>query len=303
MAGLIFTREEFQPIVARAQQDAALIHDGFRGVERSVIELDRHGISLRAGDALALHFAHFVEKIKTCLVLSVEEFPSANVGADLVDLGSIFRLDVVEVGLGFNLDQQLESTLWPGDRKIRTEMVAPADRWEPYLGLDAEAVVVIAAAVGDAAVACRLRRRLRPRGRDPGGHFVYLVGAHSHRAFVVGLDHAQARPSGRRHRTLRLGAPSDLYRPHRGEPCDRRVARHGMAGCFANRRCELQAMVEPFANFPDHAHGDFSDVRLATGSPGVGSCPASIVSTPFSILYGYSKSPRSGGPDAREPSR
>src|ERR1700693_614516 len=83
----------------------------------------------------------------------------------------------------------------------------------------------------------------------------------------------------------------------------RRVARHGMAGRFANRSCQLQTMVEPFANFRDHAHGGFSPDRLATGSPGVGNWPASIVSTPFSIWYAYSKSPRSGGPDAREPSR
>ena len=37
----------------------------------------------------------------------------------------------------------------------------------------------------------------------------------------------------------------------------RRVARHGMFGGFANRRRELQAMVEPFANFRDQAHGGF----------------------------------------------
>jgi hypothetical protein len=49
---------------------------------------------------------------QTCLVLSFEEFPSTNVGAGLVNLGSIFRLDVVELGLGFDLDQQLESTVW-----------------------------------------------------------------------------------------------------------------------------------------------------------------------------------------------
>src|ERR1700678_2268730 len=92
------------------------------------------------------------------------------------------------------------------------------------------------------------------------------------------------------------GAPEDI------EPA-RRAARHGMAGRFSNGRCQLKAMIEPFANFPDQAHGGLSEVRLATGSPGVGSCPASIVSTPFSILYGYWKRPRSGGPDAREPSR
>jgi hypothetical protein len=49
-----------------------------------------------------------------------------------------------------------------------------------------------------------------------------------------------------------------------------RVARHGMLDGFANGRSELQAVVEPFANVLDHAHGGFSEVRLATGSPGVG---------------------------------
>src|SRR3984885_1705317 len=63
-----------------------------------------------------------------------------------------------------------------------------------------------------------------------------------------------------------------------------RAARHGMARGFANGRCQLQAMIEPFANFRNQAHGGLSEVRLATGSPGVGSCPALIVSTPFSIL-------------------
>src|SRR4029077_1755271 len=89
------------------------------------------------------------------------------------------------------------------------------------------------------------------------------------------------------------GAAKDI------EPA-RRIAWHRMPGRFANRRRELETVVEPFADSLDHAHGGFSEVRLATGSPGVGNCPASIVNTPFSILYVYSKSPRSGGPDARE---
>src|SRR5258708_22275226 len=83
----------------------------------------------------------------------------------------------------------------------------------------------------------------------------------------------------------------------------RRISRHRMFGDLANGCRELQTMVKPFTDLLDHAHGGFSADRLATGSPGVGNWPALIVSTPFSILYGYSKSPRSGGPDARAPSR
>src|SRR5277367_134963 len=79
----------------------------------------------------------------------------------------------------------------------------------------------------------------------------------------------------------------------------RRLSRHRMFNSLANGCRELQTVVKPFANLLDHAHGSFSADRLATGSPGVGNCPALIVSTPFSILYAYSKSPRSGGPDAR----
>ena len=41
----------------------------------------------------------------------------------------------------------------------------------------------------------------------------------------------------------------------------RRVSRHGMFSGLANRRCELQAMVEPFADSLDQAHGGFSEVR------------------------------------------
>ena len=64
----------------------------------------------------------------------------------------------------------------------------------------------------------------------------------------------------------------------------RRISRHGMFHGVANGCRELQAVVKPIADSLDHAHGGFSDDRLATGSPGVGNCPALIVSTPFSIL-------------------
>src|SRR5882724_8290436 len=65
------------------------------------------------------------------------------------------------------------------------------------------------------------------------------------------------------------------------------VSRHGMLSSLANGCRELQTVVKPFADLLDHAHGGFSTDRLATGSPGVGNWPALIVSTPFSILYGY----------------
>src|SRR5262249_26327437 len=83
-----------------------------------------------------------------------------------------------------------------------------------------------------------------------------------------------------------------------------RISRHRMFRHLANRRRKLQTSVEPVTNASNHeAHGGFSPVSVAMAAPGVGSSPAWIVSKPFSTLYGYSKRPRSGGPDAREPSR
>ena len=81
-----------------------------------------------------------------------------------------------------------------------------------------------------------------------------------------------------------------------------RVARHWMLRDFANGSRKLQAPVEPLADLRNQAHGGFFPTRAALG-PGVGSSPAWIVTKPFSILDGYSKRPRSGGPEAREPSR
>ncbi len=83
----------------------------------------------------------------------------------------------------------------------------------------------------------------------------------------------------------------------------RRVARHRMLHNFTNRSGELQATVEPLANLGNQpAHGGFFPKRAAVGDPGVGNSPAWMVTSPFSTLYGYSNKPRSGGPDAREPS-
>src|SRR5246127_359286 len=87
-------------------------------------------------------------------------------------------------------------------------------------------------------------------------------------------------------------------------PPARRVPRHGMFGHCANWRRKLQSTVEPVANSSDHdAHGGFSPVSSAIAAPGVGSSPAWMVTSSFSTLYGYSKRPRFGGPEAREPSR
>src|SRR5215471_2346917 len=79
---------------------------------------------------------------------------------------------------------------------------------------------------------------------------------------------------------------------------------HGMFDHFANRRRKLEPAVKPLANTSNHdTHGGFSSVSSAMAAPGVGSSPAWMVTRPFSTLCGYSKSPRSGGPEAREPSR
>ena len=62
------------------------------------------------------------------------------------------------------------------------------------------------------ALACRLRRRLCARRCHAPRHPVRLVGADSSRPAVVEHDHPQGRPSRRRHRAVRVGSPSDLYR-------------------------------------------------------------------------------------------
>src|SRR5262249_25355189 len=86
-------------------------------------------------------------------------------------------------------------------------------------------------------------------------------------------------------------------------PPARGVLRHRVLGRFPDRRGELQPGGEPLADARKlQAHGSFSPKRAAT-PPNVGSSPAWIVSTPSSTFAGYSKSPRSGGPEARAPSR
>src|SRR5207253_11470155 len=112
----------------------------------------------------------------------------------------------------------------------------------------------------------------------------------------------------------------------------RRVARYRMLRRFSNRSGELQATVKPLPDLSDHAHvfvflskafvsleadnllsmetnsfraphGALFPKREAVGDPGVGNSPARIVTIPSCTLYGYSNSPRSGAPEAREPSR
>ena len=70
---------------------------------------------------------------------------------------------------------------------------------------------------------------------------------------------------------------------------------------IADRRRELQAVIEPSA-IAAITRMAVAPVASAALGPGVGSSPARIVTTPSSILIGYSKSPRGGGPEAREPS-
>src|ERR1700751_5222963 len=86
-------------------------------------------------------------------------------------------------------------------------------------------------------------------------------------------------------------------------PPARGVTRHRMFCSIAERRCKLQAMIEPLAHSSDHPHDDLSLTSAAVGAPGVGNSPARIVRMPFCTSYGYSNNPRCGGPDARDPSR
>src|SRR6266566_6726338 len=77
--------------------------------------------------------------------------------------------------------------------------------------------------------------------------------------------------------------------------------RHGVLHRLADQRAELKPLIEPCANVFDQAHGGLVR-RNAAELPGVGISPALMNSFPFWILKRYSNRPRSGGPDAREPS-
>src|ERR1700682_341545 len=80
------------------------------------------------------------------------------------------------------------------------------------------------------------------------------------------------------------------------------VFRHGMLGNFTDGRGKLQSPVEPLADLSDQAHGNFFPKREAVGDPGVANSPAWIMTKPSRIVCGYSNNPRSGGPEARDPS-
>ncbi len=80
-----------------------------------------------------------------------------------------------------------------------------------------------------------------------------------------------------------------------------RVLRHGMLGNFTDGRGKLQSPVKPLPDLSDQAHRGFFPRRAAL-APGVGNSPAWIETKPSCILCGYSNNPRSGGPEARDPS-
>ena len=82
-----------------------------------------------------------------------------------------------------------------------------------------------------------------------------------------------------------------------------RFSRHSMFRGFANggpANCRRASNHSPILRIKP-MEISLSESRRV-GFPGVGNSPALMKSFPSSILCGYSKRPRSGGPDAREPS-
>src|SRR5438132_75321 len=82
----------------------------------------------------------------------------------------------------------------------------------------------------------------------------------------------------------------------------RRLAWHGMRKDSLRGVRELDARVEPPADSFDQAHDGLRTDSCARELPGVGISPASRKRASPSTLYRYSNKPRSGGPEAREPS-
>src|SRR5882724_7322216 len=125
------------------------------------------------------------------------------------------------------------------------------------------------------------------------------------------IQHLEAIPSlaGRGHVNKSQQDPCDnLEHEHckRGasenvEPA-RCLARHWMFRHFGYRRAELQALIEPRADLLYQAHVFVPLIWIRADGPGVGNSPALITRFPPSILYWCSNKPRSGGPDARDPS-
>src|SRR5216684_918684 len=93
----------------------------------------------------------------------------------------------------------------------------------------------------------------------------------------------------------REGCATENVKPTRGFAWNR------MLGSLANRLTHLQAQIEPLADFWDQAHVVPPRFVLAA-RPGVGISPALIKILRSSILWLYWNNPRSGGPEAREPS-
>src|SRR6266436_2985013 len=96
------------------------------------------------------------------------------------------------------------------------------------------------------------------------------------------------------HETGERGAAENV-KPTRG------LAWNRMLGSLANRPTQLQSQIEPLADFLNQAHV-IPPRFVFAARPGVGIWPALIKIFPSSILWLYWNNPRSGGPDAREPS-
>jgi hypothetical protein len=102
----------------------------------------------------------------------------------------------------------------------------------------------------------------------PKGHFV-VQGLQTIPGFCCGrhVDERQEN-SGRK-----LQQKDDQRSTAEHVPPARRVARHRMFHHVANRRRQLEAQIEPFADFCDQAHGGRFPALDAVG-PGVGNSPA-----------------------------
>src|SRR5262249_20673973 len=132
----------------------------------------------------------------------------------------------------------------------------------------------------------------------PEGHLV-VEGLEAAPGLAGGgdVDEREQDPGHELKRERDEGGAAEHVPPARG------VARHRVLGRFADGRRQLRAGVEPLADPRDpHAHEGFPLARAAV-APGVGSSPAWMLRTPPSTLERYSKRPRSGGPEARPPSR
>src|SRR5205807_58827 len=105
------------------------------------------------------------------------------------------------------------------------------------------------------------------------------------------VDERQADAGGDlEHEERERRAPEDVP-PARGSPW------HRMGGDGRDRAGKPRTGFEPAGDRAQRC----GDLRHHTGPARVGSCPPRTQSCPFRTSYSYSKSPRGGGPDAREP--